>query len=288
MIDKFNFTKENLPRSIFIILNTLFLIFVVLIILFPILKVVADSFDQKASLTEFRILPSLFSLESYVVILTRDFLYKPFLISLYTTSIGTMLSLLITTLFAYALCQKEMPGRNIIIGMVMLTMVFRAGIIPLYFVVRALKLTNSLWSVLLVTCVDAFFLILLVNFFSTIPTEITDAAEIDGCSSMTLFLRIIIPLSKAGIAAIGLFYLVHYWNQFFEYIMFITKTQLYNFQVILRQMVIESETQTFERSVTAVQSLKNAAIIVSIIPVAIIYPFLQKYFVQGVNLGAIK
>lgn len=194
MIDKFNFTKENLPRSIFIILNTLFLIFVVLIILFPILKVVADSFDQKASLTEFRILPSLFSLESYVVILTRDFLYKPFFISLYTTSIGTMLSLLITTLFAYALCQKEMPGRNIIIGMVMLTMVFRAGIIPLYFVVRALKLTNSLWSVLLVTCVDAFFLILLVNFFSTIPTEITDAAEIDGCSSMTLFLLSLIHI----------------------------------------------------------------------------------------------
>jgi putative aldouronate transport system permease protein len=288
MVERFNFAKGNRARTIFIIFNILFFILVVFIILFPVIKVVTDSLDKNASLTIFRVLPSAFSIEAYVEILTRNFLYMPFLVSLFTTAVGTSISLILTMLFAYALCQKELPGRKLILNIVLITMVFKAGLIPVFLVVKSLHLTNSLWSVLLVHSIDAFYLFLMINFFSTIPVSILDAAKIDGCSPLVLFYRIILPLSKAGLAAIGLFYLVAYWNQFFDYIIYINNSKLYNFQVIIRQMVIESETQGFERAATSVQSLKNAAIVVSIIPVAIIYPILQKYFVQGVNLGAIK
>jgi putative aldouronate transport system permease protein len=288
MIEKFSFQKGHRSRTIFRICNIIFLTFIVFIIMIPIIKVVSDSLDARASLTTFRLVPSQFTFESYITIASRDFLYRPFLISLFTTAVGTVLSLSVTTLMAYALCQKGIPGGKLIMTLVLITMVFKAGIIPVFLVVKTLHLTNTLWSVLLIHLVDAFYLILMKNFFSTIPKDVMDAAEIDGCSPMVLFVKIILPLSKAGLAAVGLFCMVTYWNDFFNYIMFITNTKLYNFQVILRQMVIESETQTFERGVTAVQSLKNAAVIITIIPVGIVYPFLQKHFVQGVNLGAVK
>jgi putative aldouronate transport system permease protein len=288
MVERLNFSKDNWPRTLFVLGNVLFFIVVLIIIFFPMAKVITDSLDQKASMTTFRLFPDTLSLESYVEIVTRNFLYKPFLISIYTTIVGTTISLIFTTLFAYALCQKGLPGRKLIINLVLVTMVFKAGIIPLFLVVKSLHLTDSLWSVLLVHSIDAFYLILMINFFSTIPKDVIDAAKIDGCSSFTMFYRIILPLSKAGLAAIGLFYLVFYWNQFFDYVLYINDSKLYNFQVIIRQMVIEAETQTFERAAMSIQSLKNAAIVVSIIPVAIIYPVLQKYFVKGVNLGAVK
>jgi putative aldouronate transport system permease protein len=288
MVERLNFSKGNRLRTLFVLGNILFFLLILIIILYPMAKVVTDSLDKNASLTTFRLFPDTLSIDSYIEIVTRNFLYRPFFISIYTTIIGTTLSLAITTLFAYALCQKGMPGRILIINLVLITMVFKAGIIPLFLVVKGLHLTDSLWSVILVHSVDAFYLILMINFFSTIPKDVIDAAKIDGCSNFSMFYRIILPLSKAGLAAIGLFYLVFYWNQFFDYILYINDSKLHNFQVIIRQMVIEAETQTFERAAMSIQSLKNAAIVVSIIPVAIIYPVLQKYFVKGVNLGAVK
>jgi putative aldouronate transport system permease protein len=287
-------TKKRLFRGSagdhsFNIINILLMIVIMSIIIIPIAKVVIDSFDARASETVFRVIPEALTFDAYMNIVTRPALYKPLLISFLTTISGTLIAMTITTLFAYSLAQKDLPGKKIFLFMALITMVFRAGMIPLFLVVKRMHLMNTLFAVLLVHCVDAYYLLLLRNFFMTIPKSIIDAASIDGCSEGTTFLKIILPLSKPGLAAISLFYVVYYWNQFFEYILFIqTKPELHNFQVFLRNLVVETETQNFEGYAFATQSLKNAAVVVSILPVLILYPFVQKYFVKGINLGAVK
>lgn len=281
--------KESISRHAFVVGNTLFFTIVVLIIMVPIVKVFIDSFDANAAETVFRLIPEEFTIDAYKNILQRSVMYRPFLISLVSTSMGTVISMTITSLFAYALAQRNLPGKTLFLYMALITMVFRAGMIPLFLVVKNIGLMNSLWAVILVKCVDAYYLLLLRNFFMTIPQSILDAAEIDGCSPFRTFLKVVLPLSKPGLAAIGLFYVVFYWNQFFEYILFIqTKTQFHNFQVFLRDLVIETNTQGYEGYSFATQSLKNAAVMVSIIPVMILYPMVQRHFVKGINLGAIK
>lgn len=281
--------RESAGRKAFLVANGTLMTLVVVIILIPIIKVFIDSFDERASETVFRLIPEVFTLEAYKVIISRQSLYRPFLISLFTTTVGTVISMTVTSLFAYALAQRDLPGRRIFLVMAMITMVFRAGMIPLFLVVKNLGLMNSLWAVLLTHSVDAYYMLLLRSFFTTIPRSVMDASEIDGCSPGGAFVRIVLPLSKPGLAAIGLFYIVFYWNQFFDYILYIqTKPMLHNFQVFLRSLVIETETQGFEGFAFATQSLKNAAVVASIIPVLIIYPFVQKYFVKGINLGAAK
>ena len=263
--------------TIFNFWNGLFMLILVTVILIPISKVVIDSFDGIASETVFRILPGRFTAEAYRNIVMRPTLRDPFFVSLYMTAAGTFLSMLITALFAYALAQPRLPGKSIFLGMALFTMVFRAGMVPLFLVVRRLGLMNSQLAVLLVACVDAYYLLLLISFFKTIPSSVLDAAKIDGCSSGRIFWQIVLPLSKPGLAAIGLFYMVYYWNQWFEYILYIQRfPKLHNFQVFLRSLVIESEGQGFDGFTIATQTLKNAAVIVSIIPVLIMYPRAQQ------------
>ena len=288
MVDKLSFAPGCRSRTLFVIFNSIFFILVCLIILVPIAKVLADSFDEKAALTVFRMFPARPTVDAYKMILTRKFLYRPFLISLLTTVSGTLLSMVLTTLFAYALSQKELPGRRIFMFMAMITMVFRAGLIPVFLVVRSLGLMNSLLAVILVHAMDAYYVILLKNFFSSIPKSLVEAAEMDGCKPFNVFIKIILPLSKAGLSAVGLFYIVQYWNQFFDYIIYINDNKWHNFQVVLRSMVIESDTSGYEGFSFATESLKNAVVVISIIPVIILYPFIQKYFVKGIRLGAIK
>ncbi|MDC7232872.1 MAG: carbohydrate ABC transporter permease [Spirochaetales bacterium] len=269
--------------------NALFMVTLTLVIMIPILKIVIDSFDEKASETVFRIIPETFTLDAYKLIISRPAMFRPLMISFITTVSGTLVAMTVTSLYAYGLAQKNLPGRKFLLGIALVTMVFRAGMIPLFLVVRNLGLMNSLLAVILVHAMDAYYLLLLKNFFEGIPVSIFDAAEIDGCTPMQTFIRVVLPLSKPGLAAIGLFYTVFYWNQFFDYILYIqTKPHLHNFQVFLRSLVIETDTQGFEGFSFATQSLKNAAITVSIIPVLILYPFVQGYFVKGINLGAVK
>ncbi len=281
--------RETPGRKTFVVMNTLLMILIMGVVLVPLGKVVIDSVDERASETVFRMVPEIFTLDAYRTILSRPALYRPFLISLFTTTVGTIISMTITSLYAYGLAQRDLPGRRFLLLMALITMVFRAGMIPLFLVVRNLGLMNKLAAVLLVHAMDAYYLLLLRNFFMTIPSSIVDAAEIDGCTPGMTFLRVVLPLSKPGLAAVGLFYVVFYWNQFFDYIIYIqTRPELHNFQVFLRSLVIETDTQGFEGFSFASQSLKNAAVVASIIPVMLLYPFVQKYFVKGINLGAVK
>lgn len=280
---------DSISYNVFKVINVTIMVSIMIVILIPLLKIVIDSFDSKASETIFRILPADFSIDAYKLIISRPAIMRPLMVSFVTTIIGTAISMSVTSLYAYGLAQKGLPGRKFLLGIALITMVFRAGMIPLFLVVRNLGLMNTIFAVLLVHAMDAYYLILLKNFFESIPATIFDAAEIDGCSPLQTFVRIVLPLSKAGLAAIGLFYCVFFWNQFFDYILYIqTKPEFHNFQVFLRSLVMESDTQGMEGFSFGTQSLKNSAITVSIIPVLILYPFVQKHFVKGVNLGGVK
>jgi putative aldouronate transport system permease protein len=281
-----NYIKNNPSRTLFVICNFILMLLVIAAMLIPLIKVLSDSLDS-AGFYGMNLIPAHFSFDAYKVILSKKTLYWPFIISVYTTVVGTLLAMAITTLGAYALSRKELPGRSFFIYFILITMVFHAGMIPGYMLMKTIGLLNTLWAVILPLSVTAFNLILMKNFFSEIAESLIEAAEIDGCSPFGIFWQIVLPLSKPVLATIGLFCVVEYWNEFFHFVIYINNPDLYNFQVRLREMVLSN---TLDASPEAVygKSLQNAAIVVAMVPVMLLYPFLQKYFVKGINLGAIK
>ncbi len=284
--NKYVYKKPKKKITPFAVFNTILFILISLIILLPIWKVLVDSFDATVGYG-LNFWPKEFTAGGYKMIISRADLYRPFLISIVTTVAGTFVGLTLSTLGAYVLIQWEMPGRNFFSWLLLFTMLFSGGMIPTYVVMMNLHLTNTLWAVILPMGINVYNLVLMRNFFEGIPGSLFEAAEIDGCSPIMIFFRIVLPLSKAALAAIGLMFAVSYWNDYTNFKIYITKNKLFNFQMKLRAMVMDSDLPTDDGSVSS-NTIQNAAIIVAIIPFMILYPFCQDYFVQGVNVGAVK
>ena len=266
----------------------LVLIFVLIcfIMIIPIYKVLIDSLDLRTAYG-MKLFPEEFGLAGYESVFTNPTLYRPFLVSCLTTVAGTFCGLAISTLGAYVLIQWNMPGRNFFANLLLFTMIFHDGMIPTYLVMRSLHLTNTLWVVILLPAINVYNLVLMRNFFEGIPGSLFESAEMDGCSPMRIFFQIVLPLSKAALTAIGLMFAVSYWNDYTNYKLYITNENLYNFQMKLRSVIMGSDLPTAVGGATE-NTVKNAAVIVAILPFMIIYPFCQQYFIQGVNIGAVK
>lgn len=266
----------------------LVILFVVIsfVMIIPIYKVLVDSFDLKTAYG-MKLFPEQFGLAGYVSVFTNPTLYRPFLVSCFTTIAGTIIGLMIATLGAYVLIQWKMPGRTLFANMLLFTMIFSGGMIPTYLVMKALHITNTLLVVILMPAINVYNIVLMRNFFEGIPSSLFESAEIDGCSPMGVFIKIVLPLSKAALTAIGLMYAVSYWNDYTHYKLYITNDNLYNFQMKLRSVIMGSDLPQAIGGATE-NTVKNAAVIVAILPFMIIYPFCQKYFIQGVNIGAVK
>lgn len=265
-----------------------FFIFVSFITLIPLWKVLVDSFDLRTAYG-MKIWPEVFGFDGYIAVFTNPTLYKPLLISVFTTVIGTLIALTLTTLGAYVLIQYEMPGRKIMSAMLLFfTMMFTGGMIPTYLVLRSLGITNTLYAVVLLPALNVFNLVLMRNFFESIPASLFESASIDGCSPIGIFFKIVLPLSKAAIAAIGLMFVVQYWNDYTNYKIYIIDSELFNFQMKLRSIIVGSDMPEATGNATENTVKKNAATIVAIIPFMILYPFAQKYFIKGINIGAVK
>jgi len=277
--------KRKKKFKIFPIVNIMIFLIISFCILVPIWKVVVDSFDALAGYG-LAVWPQRFTLGGYDQIVKNAALYTPFLISCFVTVAGTALGLLLATLGAYVLIQYEMPGRNFFAYILLFTMIFEGGMIPTYLVLRDLHMVDTLYAVILPLAINVFNLVLMRNFFEGIPQSLFEAASIDGCSPIAIFYKIVLPLSKAALASIGLMYAVQFWNDYTAFKIYITNNKIFNFQVKLRNMVMDSEVPN-GGDIDA-NTTKNAAVIVAILPFMIIYPFCQKYFVQGVNVGAVK
>ncbi|MDE5599024.1 MAG: carbohydrate ABC transporter permease [Lachnospiraceae bacterium] len=277
--------KKN-KISVFSVVNGLIFILLGIIIIIPLWKILVDSFDLKTAYG-MKLWPETFGFAGYKLVFSNPTLYRPLMISFFTTIVGTLIALTLSTLGAYVLIQWEMPGRTFFANLLLFTMIFNGGMIPTYLVLRSLHLTNTLWVVILFPALNVYNLVLMRNFFEGIPASLYEAATLDGCTPMQTFIRIVLPMSKPALASIGLMYAVSYWNDYTHYKLYINNSDWYNFQMKLRGMIQGSELPTVSGSATE-NTVKNAAIIIVILPFMILYPFLQKYFVKGVNIGAVK
>lgn len=278
---------KDCPKiRLFNVINGILFILISIIMLIPIYKVLVDSFDL-SSAYGMRLWPKQFGLAGYASVLSNPTLYRPLLISVGTTLAGTFLGLALSTLGAYVLIQWDMPGRTFFANFLLFTMIFNGGMIPTYLVMKNLGLTNNLLGVVLLPAINIYNLVLMRNFFEGIPQSLFEAATLDGCTPMATFIKVVLPLSKAALASIGLMFAVAYWNDYTNYKLYITDSSLYNFQMKLRSIMMGSDLPQANGGATE-NTVKSAAIIIAILPFMILYPFLQKYFVKGVNVGAVK
>ncbi len=286
MAQKMKMTHTKKKIKPFNVINAIIFIIICFFTLVPIWKVLIDSLDLYTSYG-MRLWPKKFGFDGYITVLTNSTLYQPLLISVITTLAGTFLGLFLSTLGGYVLIQWKMPGRNILAGLLLFTMIFSGGMIPTYLVVKNLGLTNTLFSVILLPAINIYNLVLMRNFFEGIPNALFEAAEIDGCTPIQIFYKIVLPLSKAALASIGLMFAVAYWNDYTSFKLYITNADLYNFQMKLRSLILGSDLPSALGNATE-NTVKNAAVMVAIIPFMFIYPFCQKYFISGINIGAVK
>ena len=278
--------KDHPKIRLFNVINGIIFILISIIMLIPIYKVLVDSFDL-SSAYGMRLWPKQFGLAGYASVLSNPTLYRPLLISVGTTLAGTFLGLALSTLGAYVLIQWDMPGRTFFANFLLFTMIFNGGMIPTYLVMKNLGLTNNLLGVVLLPAINIYNLVLMRNFFEGIPQSLFEAATLDGCTPMATFIKVVLPLSKAALASIGLMFAVAYWNDYTNYKLYITDSSLYNFQMKLRSIMMGSDLPQANGGATE-NTVKSAAIIIAILPFMILYPFLQKYFVKGVYVGAVK
>lgn len=279
--------KSSLNKTTgFDVFNTILFALICLMMIIPLYKVLIDSFDL-TSAYGMRLLPKKFGFDGYISVFTNPTLYRPLLISIITTITGTLLGLTLSTVGGFVLIQWKMPGRTFFANFLLFTMIFNGGMIPTYLLMRSLHLTNSLGSVILYPALNIYNLVLMRNFFEGIPISLYESAELDGCTPIQTFYKIVLPLSKAALASIGLLFAVAYWNDYTNYKLYITDSNFYNFQMKLKSIMMGSDLPGAIGSATE-NTVKSAAIIIAIFPFMILYPLLQKYFVKGMNLGSVK
>lgn len=275
-------------------LKTIVILAVSISILVPMLVVVSTSLASDAEIREaggYVLFPTDPTLEAYRTIFASPLIFRALGVSVLVTVAGTLIALFVTITMAYALSRPVLFGKPMLLGIV-LTMFFSPGLIPLYLMIKELHLLDSLWSLILPTAFAAFNFIVMRSFFMALPQELLEAARIDGASDFRILWQIVMPLSKAVIAVIGLFYAVAYWNSFFNAMLYINDQELWPIQLILRSYVIQGTSMTADQlgvqQSAAPQSIKMAVVVVALVPILLIYPFLQKYFSKGVITGAVK
>lgn len=287
MRDRFSFQKGYRARTLFLIFDYAFQTLLMFVMLVPLWKVFVDSVDPTS--TGIRLIPQDFDLSAYRYILNNSSMYVPFLVSVLTTAGGTLIGLFISTLAAYALAQKSLPGRAVFNRIVLITMMFNGGMIATYLTYKNLGLINNLAAVILPVCVTAYNTILMRSFIESLPYALFEAAAIDGCSTFGRFWRIALPLSKPALASVGLFIAVAMWNDYMHFILYITDPMRQNFQVKIRALILEDALAVSSTSIgIGTEMLKSATVLCVILPFLFVYPFLQKYFTKGVTLGAVK
>ncbi|MDG0814598.1 carbohydrate ABC transporter permease [Cohnella rhizosphaerae] len=271
-----------------------------LVTLLPMVNVLAVSLSEGYAITQnpLMLLPHDFTVEAYKYIFGTEVLLKSFGITVYVTVFGTFLNLAFTITGAYGLSKTHIPGYKFLMWLIVVPMLFGAGLIPYYLLLKNLHLLNTLWVLIIPGLVAPFNLILMRNFFWNIPESLEESARLDGASELQVLWKLIIPLSKPVIATVGLFYAVGHWNDFFSGLFFISDNSKWPLQVVMRSIIIDqnmmnmgsgpAQSGDVTRIVVSQQNIKAATIIFAIVPILLVYPFLQKYFVKGIMLGSVK
>lgn len=276
------------------------MIVVLIATIYPVLYVLSASLSSPTafSMGKVSLFPVDFTLKAYRLIWEAQTVPRSFLNSVVYTTLGTIISMLLTTSLAYALSRNKLTLRRFYMVFVLITMFFNGGMISNFLLVKNLEMYDTIWAIVLPTAVSTYYLIIMRSYFQAVPEELNESAYLDGANDLVIFFRITLPLSMAALVTIGLFYAVNYWNAWFSSLLYLKDTDKYPLQMVLRSIIIRSEllmqsikageVSANEMASTDVTSIKYATLFVSIGPMMILYPFIQKYFVKGVMIGSLK
>ncbi len=278
------------------IINYALLTLLAFVCLYPFLNVISYSLSGYNAVLSGRVTfyPIDFNVDAYKQILGKTQIWNAMRTTVTVTLIGTALSLILTIFAAYGLSRRDLPGRKFLTGMILFTMYFGGGMIPTFLVVKGTGLYDTLGALFIPQAVNVFNFIVMRTFFLNLPESLEEAARIDGASYMKVLVKIVLPLSLSIIATIGLFYAVGYWNTYFDALLYIQNPDKYTLQLRLRSLLFGEELNNSNANLEGMgtqvmtQSLKMATVAVSTIPILIVYPWLQKYFVKGVMVGSVK
>lgn len=291
-----NFTQDK----VVLFLNNLLLVVLLCLVLYPLIYIISASFSSGSALMSGRVklLPVGLTLDSYKAVFKYKSIWIGYKNSIFYSTIGTVISISLTLLAAYPLSRSDFKGRNIFNMIFLFTMIFSGGLIPSYLLIKNLNLTNSIWAIVLPGAVNAYNIIVARTFFKeTISRELLEASQVDGCSDFLFFCKIAIPLSKPIIAVLSLWVIVGLWNGYFNPMLYINSEEKYPLQLVLRRILLLSKIDLSSSNIDPAEIAKNrylsemlkyATIIISTLPLMLIYPLIQKNFVKGVMIGSVK
>lgn len=289
--------KKTIGSVLFDAINAVVLILLMIVTLYPFLYVVFSSLSDAKELVAHSgllIKPVGFSLAAYDAVIKNDMIWLGYRNTLFYVIVGTAFNIVMTSMGAYVLSRKDFLWKNLLTTMVVITMFFGGGLIPTYLLMQKLGFVNSVWALIIPGAISTWNLIIMRTSFSSIPASLEESAKIDGANDFTILFKIIIPLSLPVIAVMVLYYGVAHWNAWFNAMIYLRKRELYPLQLILREILVDSRTEGMMTDVSILEkqymseTIKHATIIVSTLPILCSYPYLQKYFVKGVMIGALK
>jgi putative aldouronate transport system permease protein len=292
------YIRDSFGDRVFMFFVYLFLLFCLLIVLYPLIYIVSASFSDPIAVTAGRVwlFPVDLTLRGYEVTFQNPQIITGYLNSLFYTVFGTLISVTLTVLIAYPLSRHDLYGGGLIMFLITFTLIFSGGLIPTYLIVKDLGMIDTRWALLIPQAIAAFQVIIARTFFrSAIPFELVEAAELDGCNDLQFLRAVVLPLSKPIIAVLALMYAVSQWNGYFDALIYLKSSDLQPLQLVLRNILILNTTSSGSMDATAMAQrqqladlLKYCLVVVATLPVLLIYPFVQRYFVKGMLIGSIK
>ena len=289
--------KRLTAGKAFDIINIVIMLVCIVLTIYPLLYVIFGSISDSTLLIRNRgiiLKPLGFTFEAYKLVFSNDMVVTGYKNTLIYMAVGTTINVTLTAFGAYALSRRNVLFKNAIMMLIVFTMFFDGGLVPLYLVLKNLHLYNSMWAIILPSAISVWYLIIMRTGFLSVPESMEESARIDGANDFTILFKIIIPLAMPVIAVIILFYGVYHWNSYFYAMIFLREPELYPLQLVLRELLIAQDVHKMiigvldEKKMSISITIRYAAIVVATVPVLCIYPFLQKYFVKGIMIGAIK
>ncbi|MGW8823126.1 carbohydrate ABC transporter permease [Paenibacillus lautus] len=282
--------QESFASKLFDVFNILFMIVLIMVMAYPMVYVFSASISNNAMVASGAVLlwPKKITLIAYEQLIYNPDLWMSYWNTIRYTFLHTLLTLIATSAMAYPLAKRWLPGRRVILLMAAFTLLFSGGMIPTFLIVQKLGMLDTIWAIVLPSLISTWYLFIMRTFFEALPEELEDAAAIDGCGSMQILVRIVLPLSVPVMVTIGLFTAVNQWNSFFSALIYLNDREMYPLQIMMRNILIAGTNVQGEGDLTHLETLKYAMIMIGTLPILCVYPFIQKYFVQGTMIGGIK
>jgi putative aldouronate transport system permease protein len=288
--------RPSRGHRVFQVVNALILTAVVAATLYPFVNILAQSFSSESAIRQgtVNLVPHGFNVTTYKTVMSDSMFWTNYRNTIEYTVLATCISMVLTTCYAYVLSRKRLKGRGLLVGIAALTMFFNGGLIPNYVLVSQLGLRNTVWAIVLPNAVNVFNLLVMKAFFENLPVELEEAAAVDGLTTYGILWRIVLPLSKAVLATMVLFYAVYFWNSWFPAFLYMDRSELFPVTVYLRNIIAGASAGGMNEGTASDITLQVGAniqavtIVLTVVPILAVYPFVQRYFISGVMLGAVK